>query len=234
MWIFCGWFTYFAEVYWFRISTESVVIPSNSFGTHWSTKFRDLCMDVWRSVVHSSIVKWSVDEDAMVILAFLNAKVKARKFQKKMRFYRNYSRLTKEAIQQHFASIDARNPNVGSMLKGHQLPPKVQIPGVQSVICVASGKGGVGKSTTAGSSDIMNCIRPLTICQSTLRYHSVDCKNVSVFWTLISLAPASQRCSIWAVKGPSWAMISTQHSFVFFSRHDSLLKHVYTSRELWC
>lgn len=35
------------------------------------------------------------------------------------------------------------------MMKG--LPKKLPIPGVEKVIVVASGKGGVGKSTTAGT-----------------------------------------------------------------------------------
>lgn len=46
---------------------------------------------------------------------------------------------SKEALKQHQKEISARG-----------LPKRLPIPGVKHVIVIASGKGGVGKSTTAG------------------------------------------------------------------------------------
>ena len=45
------------------------------------------------------------------------------------------------------------------MAKG--LPEKKPLPGVKSIILVASGKGGVGKTTTAGLYNISSSDRPI-------------------------------------------------------------------------
>lgn len=47
----------------------------------------------------------------------------------------------------HYSTLDERREKI--MAKG--LPKKKTLKGVKHVILVASGKGGVGKSTTAGS-----------------------------------------------------------------------------------
>lgn len=41
------------------------------------------------------------------------------------------------------------------------LPKKLPIAGVEKVIVVASGKGGVGKSTTAGTHTLVSCFQKL-------------------------------------------------------------------------
>lgn len=47
------------------------------------------------------------------------------------------------------------------------LPKRQQLPGVKSIVVVASGKGGVGKSTTSGKSVDIQLLRkkvPLVLC----------------------------------------------------------------------
>ena len=48
------------------------------------------------------------------------------------------------------------------------LPKKQEIPGVKNILLVASGKGGVGKSTTSGKGIVSNhlCIKSIILCMT--------------------------------------------------------------------
>lgn len=54
-------------------------------------------------------------------------------------------------FEKYFSKIDAlkKPPQLRDPL--HGLPTRKHIPGIKNIICVASGKGGVGKSTTSGT-----------------------------------------------------------------------------------
>lgn len=57
------------------------------------------------------------------------------------------------------------------------LPKKLPIAGVEKVIVVASGKGGVGKSTTAGTHTLVSCFQKLRSVICICKIHTIILKH---------------------------------------------------------